>query len=196
MTGAALAETEPFLAPVTRRRRRRWRMTLVVPAILATVIAGAVYATRPGGSGPAALVGHAAPGFDLPNLVQSDPSVAVPVGQPTVVNFWASWCVPCLREMPALQAVHRQVGDRVRFIGVDHLDRRADALAFQRQTGVAYPSGFDPDGTTAEHYRLGGLPSTVVIGADGRVKVVHLGPLTQEGLHRALRSAFGPAVAG
>lgn len=188
MTALATAEPEPATPPSPSNRGRR--RTLIVTAVIVVAVAAAAAALRPTPSRRAALLGRDAPGFELPNLIEGQPPVVVPVGQPTVVNFWASWCLPCRKEMPALQAVHRQLGDRVRFVGVDHTDSRADALALARSTGVGYPSGFDPEGNVAGRYGLGGLPSTVLISADGRVEAVHLGPFTADGLRAALGRAF------
>ena len=73
-------------------------------------------------------------------------------GKPVVVNFWASWCVPCRKEMPAFAAVHASLGDKVAFVGVNNKDLRDSAIKFMDQTGVRYPSGFDPQGDVAARY--------------------------------------------
>lgn len=111
-------------------------------------------------SGPvdSPLVGEPAPDFDLPALDDAAPPVGLAArrGQPVLINFWASWCVPCRQEMPALEALHQRYSSCVSFVGIDHLDERGPAAELVSETGVTYPSGFDPSGTVAGDYGLYG----------------------------------------
>lgn len=125
--------------------------------------------------------GMRAAAFALPDL--RDPAHTVDLGQfsgrPLVVNFWSTTCVPCRKEMPALASAAARYAGRVAFVGIDHEDDRPAALRFVTATGVGYPVGFDPEGRTADAYRLRGLPTTVFVRADGTVLVRHTGPLTR-----------------
>jgi cytochrome c biogenesis protein CcmG/thiol:disulfide interchange protein DsbE len=134
-----------------------------------------------------------APAFSLPGVRDPTATVALSdfLGRPIVVNFWASWCVPCRKEMPALQAVSERAGGRVAFVGIDHQDGRGGATRFLDQTGVAYPSGFDPGGQVAERYRVFGMPSTFFISADGRILGEHTGELTEDELVARMARHFG-----
>lgn len=103
-----------------RVRRRRRRPVIVVAAVtlaLATTGVAIVLARRlePAANAPA-LVGEHAPAFVLDGLVKATESVSLESfeGRPVVINFWASWCVPCRTEMPALEAVHTALGERLR----------------------------------------------------------------------------------
>jgi thiol-disulfide isomerase/thioredoxin len=146
----------------------------------------------------AALVGRTsrprvAAGFSLPNLTD-DSSLVSPTdrsGGPALVNFWASWCVPCREEMPILQGGFARFGDRVLFLGVDHKDNRAEALAFVAKTAVQYRSGFDPDGSVANTYGLYGLPTSVLVAADGTVAETVTGALTADRLSKLLSDRLG-----
>lgn len=133
--------------------------------------------------------GKPAPKFELPDLDNPKATVGLDDrgGRPAVVNFWASWCLPCRREMPALQAAHDEFGDRVAFIGINHQDNRDDALGFVADVGVAYPSGIDPDGGTARDYGLFGMPSTVFVTSDGIIAGTRTGELTADELDSAIR---------
>jgi len=133
-------------------------------------------------------VGRPAPDFRLPNVREAAPDVSLAelAGRPVVINFWASWCVPCRKEMPAFEAVHRRRGDRVAFLGVDRQDDRSDALRFLARTGVTYPSAYDPDGKLDVPYRLRGMPTTVVVARDGRVTEHVSGPMSQDRLEGVL----------
>ncbi len=99
-------------------------------------------------------------------------------GTPTVVNFFASTCIPCITEMPAFEQVHQELGDAVAFLGLAVTDRPEDALDLVEQTGISYATAQDKDGSVMN--ALGGsfLPTTVLLAADGRIVATHTGQLT------------------
>ena len=180
--------------PPPARSGRGHRRALIVSAAVALVgLVGALVVLMPASS-PSPKGGKRAPAFDLENLDPALDRVALSNyrGQPVVINFWASWCVPCREEMPALEKVHQREGDHIMFIGIDHQDTRPEALAFQRETKVSYPSGFDPAGRTATAFELYGLPSTVFVSADGFILDQHLGRYTEADLQAQLDRLFGP----
>ena len=200
---AVLCEERPLDDPRsspagTGRRPRRGRRVALWAGLLAAPLLSAglvgvllAGAGRPGienqrldqgpGSGPA-------PVFELPSL--DDPTQTVRLadyrGQPVVLNFWASWCVPCRREMPRLAAAARRLQGRVAFLGVDYKDPPEDALPFVRKTGVGYPSAVDRDGSLGARYGLYGLPTTVFIRPDGRIVGRYLGEMQGGTLERLL----------
>ncbi|MGH9217181.1 MAG: TlpA family protein disulfide reductase, partial [Acidimicrobiales bacterium] len=122
-----------------------------------------------------------APDFALPSLADSAVTIALADyrGQPVVVNFWASWCVPCRREIPRLAAAARRLEGEVAFVGVNYRDSRDDALAFVEQTGVPYPSGVDDNGAVGTRYGLVGMPTTVFVSSDGDIVGRYLGEMSQ-----------------
>lgn len=113
-----------------------------------------------------------------------DPEVEVSTsdwrGTPTVVNFWATWCEFCIEEMPALQAASEQLGDRVRFVGIDRQDPRDEALAFLEETGVTYDQVASPSGDYYTEVGARGMPTTLFVDAEGVVRFRHTGPLTEQ----------------
>ena len=113
-------------------------------------------------------------------------------GTPTLVNFFASTCAPCVKEMPALEAVHQELGDSVTFLGLAVQDRPEDAKALVEQTGVTYRTALDKDGSVLNALDGILLPTTVVLDADGAVLDQHTGELTAEGLRQLLAGALGP----
>ena len=101
-------------------------------------------------------------------------------GQVVVVNFWASWCVPCRDEAPILEQAWQRYRDRgVFFLGIAYLDTDTESLAFLEEFGITYPNGPDIGTIIAEKYRIAGVPETFFIAKDGRVADLEIGPLTE-----------------
>jgi cytochrome c biogenesis protein CcmG/thiol:disulfide interchange protein DsbE len=136
--------------------------------------------------------GQPAPPFSLPVL--QDPQARVSLaslrGKPLVVNFWASWCIPCRTEMPLLEAAFRAEHKNVEFLGIDANDTPSAALAFLAQMHVTYPTVSDSNGATALRYGLYGLPITVFISPIGKILGRHVGQLRPSTLRAALQQAF------
>ena len=122
-----------------------------------------------------------APAFTLDRLDRPGKlSLAAYRGRPVVLNFWASWCVPCKEEAPLLEAVwkrHRDQGLVV--LGVDINDLRGDARRFARENRMSYPIVFDGIGETSTDYGLTGVPETFFIAPNGRLVCERL----QAGVH-------------
>lgn len=112
-------------------------------------------------------------------------------GTPVVVNFFASTCVPCIEEMPALEEVHQELGDQVTFLGLAMQDRPEDALDLVERTGVTYRTAQDKDASVIT--ALGGtvLPTTVLLDAEGEVVALHNGQLDADDLRRLLADELG-----
>lgn len=111
---------------------------------------------------------------------------------PAVVNFFGSWCEPCIEEMPAFERVHQALGDQVTFIGMSNRERSPeDALAIVESTGVTYPTFDDPDASALTYFGGLGMPTTVFIDAAGNVVDVHTGPLTEAELRAKITDLFG-----
>ena len=97
----------------------------------------------------------------------SEGSLADFAGTPTVINFWASWCAPCVVELPAFEAVHRELQPQVAFLGLNVGDEPAAARALVERTGVTYPLATDPDSGIFQAFGGIGMPTTVLVDADG-----------------------------
>jgi thiol-disulfide isomerase/thioredoxin len=164
------------------------RAVVAIAALIAVTAAVAVFIGRDSGTSTAtATTGRAASPFTLPELRADRGGVALAAvpGKPTVVNFFANWCEPCKRELPAMQAA-APAPPEVSFLGVDHQDSREDAIALLDAHGVTYPAGYDPKGDVAAKYFVRGLPATVFIGADGRIVDFHQGEMTAKELQERL----------
>ncbi len=164
---------------------RRWaRLALfVAPAVAVIVVLG--LATAKSGGAPAP--GDPAPEFQGARLGGGGTlSLSDFEGRPLVLNFWASWCVPCRDEAEILEKAYDTFGDDISFVGVDVRDAVSDALAFQEEFDVSYPSVRDEDQRIYSDYGLTGQPETFFIGADGTVIEHVAGPLTEQRLFQIL----------
>ncbi len=175
-------------------RRSPWALRLVAVGGSVLVVVAIVLAARGGGSQDVVRPGEprTAPTFSLPDV--KDPTGRIELsayrGRPVVLNFWASWCVPCRKEMEAFEAVHRAEGGRVAFLGVNHQDGRSLARDLLDETGVTYPSGHDPEGKVASAYGLAGMPSTVFISSSGQLLATRSGEMSRSQLEEAMDTLF------
>lgn len=100
-------------------------------------------------------------------------------GQPVVLNFWASWCAPCRVEMPHLQNASLKYNGRAAIIGVNQGESQKTIADFAAEQGITYPLLVDESQDVNYLYDVRGLPTTVFIGADGIVREVVIGTVTQ-----------------
>ncbi len=115
---------------------------------------------------------------------------------PMVVNFWASWCPPCIAEMPDLEAVHQAVAGQVAFVGVNTQDTPDAAAQMVEETGVTYDLVRDPDGALFRAFEVFGMPSTFYVDADGVIVGRHTGLITRDDLLADLVDHFEVETGG
>ncbi len=116
-------------------------------------------------------------------LGRSTVSLAELRGRVVVINFWASWCVPCEEEAPDLEAAWRAYRERgVVFLGVDWADNHGDALAYLRRFGITYANGPDLGTKIGPRYGIGGVPETFIVDPNGDVAFFKPQPLTAQEL--------------
>jgi len=128
------------------------------------------------------LIGHARPAFTLPDLDGKPVSISHWDGNVVLINFWATWCPPCRREIPEFQQVRDQYAGRgFEIVGVA-IDNRDSVIEFLTEAGVDYPQLLgerDAIGISREYgNRYGALPYSVLVGRDGRVEFVRPGELS------------------
>ena len=114
--------------------------------------------------------------FALTNLAGEERNLSFFAGQVVVLNFWASWCGPCVAEMPAMEALYRDIGgDDFTIIGVNVQEQGSVARNFVEQNGITFPILLDRSGSTARRYGVRGLPTSYVIAPDGTVIAAKIG---------------------
>jgi cytochrome c biogenesis protein CcmG, thiol:disulfide interchange protein DsbE len=178
-------------------RRRRHAIRWVAGAVLLVlVVVGIVLATRTPQEATAVsspLLGRDAPAFTGTDLISGKPvSLAALRGRYVVVNFFASWCIPCQNEAPELSRFHYEqvhAADGADMVSVVFHDTTSTAVDFLRKKGDLWPAVADPGGTIAERYGITGPPTTFIINPAGRVSTVIVGPATQKNLDTYLKAA-------
>ncbi len=151
---------------------------------------------------PSALIGHPAPQTNLPPVAGLDRDGA-PVpgldpasfnGAVTVVNVWASWCVPCHDEAPLLMQLAQD--HRLRVVGINYKDEPDNARRFLGRYGNPFAAaGADHNGRAAIEWGVYGVPETFIVGRDGRIAYKLVGPITPENLGAVLTPEIEKALA-
>jgi len=191
-------------SPLDRLVRSRVRILVALCLAIAISIAfvfvfrGATGTTSSTSAAASGSVGFSqlnapAPQFELPLLQhKGEVELSKLAGLPIVINLWASDCDICKEESPAIAKVSREVGDRVRFLGVDTLDQRGAAIRFAERYNLRFPIAYDSDGIVAAKYSVPGLPVTFFISKTAtRILGVNIGALTAQSLIHILQKLYG-----
>ena len=193
--------------PETPARPGRNRFLVALPAILFAALAGLFLYQLESGADPhklpSALVGKPVPDFALPALAgASRDGAAVPgfgsidlkrPGRVTVVNVWASWCVPCRQEHPILSLIEKD--PRVRLVGLNYKDQPENARRFLAALGNPYAAiGADENGRVGIDWGVYGVPETFVVDAGGTITHKFVGPLSETSLREVLMPEIDKAL--
>ena len=186
--------------------QRRNRLVLLLPLILFLALAALFFIRL--GSGdpsriPSALIGRPAPMTSLPPVpgLERDgkplPGLD-PVqfqGNVSLVNVWASWCVPCHNEVPFLQQLAQD--HRIRLVGINYKDQPDNARRFLNRYGNPFAaSGADESGRAAIEWGVYGVPETFIVGRDGRIAYKLVGPITPDNFERVVLPELHKALGG
>jgi len=184
-------------------RTPRWLMAL--PLVVFAALA-AIFWFRLGSGDPSripsALIGRPAPQTQLPPLEGlTDNGTAIPgldpaafKGKVSVVNVWASWCVPCHDEAPLLGALAED--GRIRLVGINYKDQPDNARRFLGRYGNPFAAvGADGNGRAAMEWGVYGVPETFIVGRDGRIAYKLVGPITEANLQTIVKPEIEKALA-
>jgi cytochrome c biogenesis protein CcmG/thiol:disulfide interchange protein DsbE len=183
----------------------RRRLLVLLPLVLFLALAALFFFRLSAGDPsrlPSVLIGREAPPTELPPVAglehngQPVPGI-VPAdfkGAVTVLNVWASWCVPCRDEAALLMSLS---GDkRVRLVGINYKDQPDNARRFLGRFGNPFSaSGADANGRAAIEWGVYGVPETFIVGRDGKIAYKLVGPLTPENLERVVKPEIEKALA-
>ena len=118
------------------------------------------------------------PDISLPCFSGGSLDLGKAPGVPMVVNFWASWCPPCREELPLVQQLADEAGDKVRVVGLVSKDGISQATSFAADAKATFPAAFDGDGDVMTKLGIRNLPYTYLITADGKIAHVQVGGVT------------------
>ena len=137
-------------------------------------------------------VGQPAPDFELPGRT-SAVKLSDYKGKPVYLDFWASWCGPCKQSFPWMNDMQSRYGAKgLRVVGINLDQKSDDALDFLKETTASFDVAFDQSGKTPKSFAIKGMPTSVLIGPDGRVLSVHTGfkPEQKAGLEQQIKQAL------
>jgi cytochrome c biogenesis protein CcmG, thiol:disulfide interchange protein DsbE len=185
---------------------RRPSIFVVVPLLIFAALAGLfLYRLVSGGDTsriPSALIGRPVPDTTLPPLpgLERDgkpiPGITPELfrGAVTLVNVWASWCVPCHEEAPFLLELAKD--KRIQVVGINYKDVPDNARRFLGRYGNPFAaSGADANGRASIDWGVYGVPETFVVGRDGHIAFKLIGPITQDNFDAVLKREIDKAVA-
>jgi cytochrome c biogenesis protein CcmG, thiol:disulfide interchange protein DsbE len=185
---------------------RNWRVLLLLPLVAFLGLAALFFVRLGAGDAsriPSALIGHEAPATELPPVAGLErngnpiPGIAPSdfKGAVTVLNVWASWCVPCHDEAPLLMQLARD--SRIRLVGINYKDQSDNARRFLGRYGNPFAaSGADANGRAAIEWGVYGVPETFIIGRDGKIAYKMVGPITPENIDRVMKPEIEKALVG
>jgi cytochrome c biogenesis protein CcmG/thiol:disulfide interchange protein DsbE len=184
----------------------RRKLLVALPLILFLALA-ALFLYRLGAGDPSripsALIGRAVPQTDLPPVAglerDGKPLPGINrdtfTGAVTLLNVWASWCVPCHDEAPLLMELAKD--QRIRIVGINYKDQPENARRFLGRHGNPFVAvGADPNGRASIEWGVYGVPETFLIGRDGRIAFKLVGPITPHNYEAVLKPAIEKALAG
>ena len=127
-------------------------------------------------------IGAIAPEFSLTNTAGEDISLSEHRGQVVLINFWATWCPPCLQEMPGIDARHEQHQGDLVVMAVNNDESEAQVTAYKDELSLSFEPLLDPGGKTVMLYQVRAFPTSVFVNQHGIIQFVHIGLMTESQL--------------
>jgi cytochrome c biogenesis protein CcmG/thiol:disulfide interchange protein DsbE len=116
--------------------------------------------------------------FALKDLSNNEIKLSRMGGKPVLINFWATWCIPCKSEMPLLEQYYLKLKDKIAFYGIDQQETTNVIEPYLKGNGITFPILMDETGEVTRTYFIQGFPTTFFVDGDGILRALQIGPLT------------------
>lgn len=133
--------------------------------------------------------GDTAPDFTASLADDSEFTLSEQKGKVVLLNFWATWCGPCVREMPAFEKLHGEYGEDIAILAVNSMEAEDIVDSFIGENGYTFPIAYDTEGTVGAMYPTQGIPYTLVIDADGIIRNIYVGAADADTQYLEYKSA-------
>ncbi|RKJ44556.1 TlpA family protein disulfide reductase [bacterium 1XD8-76] len=141
-------------------------------------------------------VGDAAPDFTAVLTDGTEFTLSEQQGKVVLLNFWATWCGPCVREMPAFEKLYGEYGEDVAILAVNCMESEDIVKAFQDENGYTFPIACDPEGDVSLKYPSQGIPYTLVIDEEGIIQNIYVGAADAETQYLEYKGAIDAVSEG
>lgn len=136
------------------------------------------------------IEGDTAPDFTAETTTGASFTLSEQNGKVVLLNFWATWCGPCVGEMPAFEKLYKEYGEKVAILAVNCLEDKDTVDQFVSEGGYTFPIAYDVEGAINMKYPTDGIPYTLVIGKDGIVEKIYLGAADADTQYQEYKSAI------
>lgn len=134
--------------------------------------------------------GDSAPDFTAETIGSGEFKLSDQSDKVVILNFWATWCSPCVGEMPAFQRLYEEYGDTLAVLAVNCMEDKESVDKFASDNGYTFPIAYDEEGDICRKYPSDGIPYTVIIGTDGKVAKLYVGAADAESQYKEYKSAI------
>ena len=138
--------------------------------------------------------GDAAPDFTAELVGGGTFTLSENKGKVVLINLWATWCGPCVGEMPAFEKLYNEYGDDLKIVGVNCVEDKDTVDAFVKDNGYTFPIAYDENGEINNCYPTQGIPYTLVVGKDGEIKNIYLGAESEDVQYQLYKEAIDAAL--
>jgi len=167
----------------------RKSLFFLLPGLLLGILLGALILTAGASARRAPSVGEVVEDISFQGLQQSQMTLSQFRGKVVLLNFWATWCLPCKDEMPLLQKSFEARAEKIVVIGVNSQESEADVTAYLQENRLTFPMALDANGELSRKFLIRGYPTTYFIDAGGVIRAEHIGALNETLLSGYLQTA-------
>ena len=138
--------------------------------------------------------GDAAPDFTAELVGGGSFTLSENKDKVVLINLWATWCGPCVGEMPAFERLYKEYGDDLKIVGVNCVEDKDTVDTFVKDNGYTFPIAYDENGAISGRYPTQGIPYTLIIGKDGIIKNIYLGADSEDIQYKLYKEAIDTAI--